>query len=113
LKFLEDKGHVKVQLYLHSVERDPTRPGCYVVTRNEGEVACMQVDIAKDVGPGSITVANVATHISVPDLKACVACKICQRIQFAADLNKMQPGLPAVYLRGPLVLKKGAILKLF
>ena len=113
LKFLEDKGHVKVQLYLHTVERDPTRPGSYVVKRNDKEVACMQVDIAKEVGPGTITAANVATHISVPDLKNCTSCKICQRIQFNAAMNKLQPGLPAVYLRGPVILKKGALLKLF
>lgn len=112
LKFLEEKGHVRVQLYLHTVERDPAAAGMYRVERSKEEPACMEVDVAKD-DTQPLTSANMAKHINIPDLKACIHCKICQRIQFTPSLNKMQPGLPAVYLTGPLTMKKGQLLKLF
>jgi hypothetical protein len=56
---------------------------------------------------------NIASFVSLRDLKNCTAVQLCYKIQFNGSTNVMQLGSPAVHPVQPIRLQKDKVHKLF
>lgn len=114
LRLLEDAGHVKVQLYLHTVSRDSGTPSTYTVSQSEAEQAALEIKIQENLQEASdLSWSKISNYIDVVALKKCPHLQIVDRLQFNPALNKLSSGYPAVYPIQPIKIEKGKIGKLF
>lgn len=114
LGMLEQGGYVKVQLYLHTVTRDPSSPAVYAITQNEAEVACLEVKVQENLHQvADLSSAKLASYVDINTLKQCPLVTIVDRLQFNPGLNKLMSGFPAVFPVKPIKIYKGKLGKLF
>ena len=111
---LEEAGHVRVNVHLHAVVRDPENPGTYSVMQSEAETACLVVEIKENFAEvADLTCTKLANYLDVKSLKECPHVAVVDRFQFMPNVNKMMVGFPAVYPAKPIKLEKDKIYRLF
>ena len=114
LQRLEEAGHVRVSVHLHTAIRDPTTPGSYTITQADGDTACIQVKVEENLSEsGELSYAKLGNYVDIPALKACPQLRLVHRFQFNPNINKLMSGFPAVYPDKPLKIEKGKVYKLF
>ena len=114
LRLLEHAGHVRVSVHLHTVVRDPTKPGSYSIAQADAEAAAIQVKVEENLSEvGDLSYTKLCNYVDIPLLRSCTHVNIVHRFQFNPSINKMMSGFPAVFPAKPLQLHKGKIGRLF
>ena len=93
LKQLEDAGHVRVNVHLHTVTRDPENPGTFTITQTEADTACLAVEVKENLEEvNDLTIVKLSNYVDLAQLKVCPHLVIVDRFQFMPNVNKMMVG---------------------
>lgn len=107
LKYLDDNQYVRFQLHLHKVTKEP---GDSFVVESQ-EPACIDVKIIENQEMAACTMANIASYVSVPAMKACNIVKVVHKLQYNPTNNKITPGMAGLYPKDPVKVVKGKVYK--
>ena len=114
LSKLEDAGHVRVHVHLHTVARDPTLPGTYTISQAEADTAIILVKIEENLTEDDrLTTVKLGNYVDLTAMKQCPRLTVVHRFQFNPGVNKLMGGFPAIYPAKPWQIQKGQVYKLF
>ena len=114
LKKLEDAGHVRVNVHLHTVTRDPENPGTFAITQTEADTACLAVEVKENSEEvNDLTIVKLSNYVDLAQLKVCPHLVIVDRFQFMPNVNKMMVGFPAAYPAKPIKIEKNKVYCMF
>ena len=108
LSVLEVNGYVRVKIKTHgTAERNLARPGTFTVKAES--VAVLDPTVSEK---GTTTLSNVSSFLSVAGLKSSPHLVVAHRLEFNLKTKEITSDYPGVFLKSPLQVKKGDLVKL-